>query len=365
MHDLHGSYHSCGQIIFYTAMKNASKKKYLGIAAGAIAAVAAATGLVACLGGVNNDESFRLFIDDDDNIDSLQQKIETHARPNALAFKVNSSIFGLNERIRPGHYIVKENTSVMRLLHRIRNHNEDPVRLVVPSARTLDEMAEKLSAQLMMDKASILNVLSDTTQIASMGYTKETLPCLFIPNTYEVYWDIEPSQLIDRLQKENKAFWNEQRLAKLSEVSAYAGEEMTKEKVVTLASIVDSETANNAEKPNIAALYMNRMRIGMPLQSDPTVKFALQDFALRRIMHKHLNVESPYNTYRNQGLPPGPICVPSIAGIDAVLNHSKNDYIYMCAKEDFSGTHNFAVSYAEHQANAARYTKALNERNIH
>ena len=346
-------------------MKNASKKKYLGVAATAIAAVAAVVGLTTCFGGVNNDDTFRLYLDDDDNIDSLQQKIEVYAHPNALAFKVNASIFGLNEHIRPGHYLVGENVSVMKLLHRIRNHNEDPVRLVVPSVRTIGEMAEKLSAQLMASPTAILAALSDSAKIASLGYTKETLPCLFIPNTYEVYWDIEPDQLIDRLQKENKAFWNEQRLSKLAEVSAYAGEDMTKEKVVTLASIVDSETANNAEKPNIAALYMNRLKIGMPLQSDPTVKFALQDFSLRRIMHKHLNAESPYNTYRNQGLPPGPICVPSIAGIDAVLNHSKNDYIYMCAKEDFSGTHNFAVSYAEHQANAARYTRALNERNIH
>lgn len=139
---------------------------------------------------------------------------------------------------------------------------------------------------------------------------------------------------------------------------------MTKEKVVTLASIVDSETSNNSEKPTIAALYMNRMRRQMALQSDPTVIFAVGDFSIKRVLHEHLKAESPYNTYRNIGLPPGPIRVPSIAGIDAVLNHNTNDYIYMCAKEDFSGTHNFAVSYAEHQRNAARYVHALNTKGI-
>ena len=217
----------------------------------------------------------------------------------------------------------------------------------------------------MADSAAIMQALTDETVVKDLGYTNETLPCLFIPNTYEVYWDVKVNDLLRRLKKENEVFWNEERRHKLAEVGSYAGEEMTIEKVVTLASIVDSETANNSEKPAIAALYMNRLRIGMPLQSDPTVKFALQDFALRRILHKHLEVDSPYNTYKNKGLPPGPICVPSIAGIDAVLNHANHEYIYMCAKEDFSGTHNFAVGYAEHQRNAARSAAALNKRNIH
>ena len=139
---------------------------------------------------------------------------------------------------------------------------------------------------------------------------------------------------------------------------------MSREEVATLASIVDEETANNAEKPMIAGLYINRLRLGMPLQADPTVKFAVGDFTLRRILNKHLQVESPYNTYRVVGLPPGPIRIPSIAGLDAVLNHVEHSYLYMCAKEDFSGTHNFARTLSEHYANARRYIRALNERGI-
>jgi UPF0755 protein len=254
---------------------------------------------------------------------------------------------------------------MLNFIRDIRNHNEKPVMLVVPSTRTMDAMAGKLANQLMADSASIAQYLRDETNIKALGYTKESLLGMFIPNTYEVYWDVSIEKLMERMKKENAAFWNEERMGKLKEVSQYAGEEMTKEKVITLASIVDSETANNGEKPTIAALYMNRMRRPMALQSDPTVIYAVGDFSIRRVLHEHLKVESPYNTYRNLGLPPGPIRVPSIAGIDAVLNHDKNDYIYMCAKEDFSGTHNYAVSYGEHLRNAARYTKALNERGIH
>ena len=236
--------------------------------------------------------------------------------------------------------------------------------LVVPSVRTMADMAGRLAQQLMVDSASIAQQLNDTERVKEMGYSLETLPTLFVPNTYEVYWDISVEGLLARLVRENRTFWNAERIGKLKSVSQYAGEEMTKEKVATLAAIVDSETANNGEKPNIAGLYLNRMRIGMPLQSDPTVIYALQDFSIRRVLHEHLKVDSPYNTYKNVGLPPGPIRVASIAGIDAVLNYAKHDYLYMCAKEDFSGTHNFAVTYAEHQRNAARYVRALNERGI-
>lgn len=306
-----------------------------------------------------------LYVDADDNVDSISQKIESQTAPESMrVFHLFAGLLNLKDRIRTGRYEVSPQHTMLNLIRDIRNHHEKPIMLVVPSTRTMDAMAGKLANQLMLDSASLEQYLKDEGNIKALGYTKETLPGLFIPNTYEVYWDVSIPKLMERMQKENAAFWNEERMNKLQEVSQYAGEEMTKEKVITLASIVDSETADDGEKPTIAALYMNRMRKPMALQSDPTVIFAVGDFSIRRVLHEHLKVESPYNTYRNLGLPPGPIRVPSIAGIDAVLNHDKNDYIYMCAKEDFSGTHNYAVSYGEHLRNAARYTKALNERGI-
>ena len=163
---------------------------------------------------------------------------------------------------------------------------------------------------------------------------------------------------MERLRKEHDHFWNGQRVAKATSLG------LTENEVCTLASIIDEETANNGEKPMIAGMYLNRLKKGMPLQADPTVKFALKDFALRRIYHDMLNYNSPYNTYKNTGLPPGPIKIASVAGIDAVLNRVEHDYLYMCAKEDFSGTHNFASNYQDHLKNAARYAQALNDRGI-
>lgn len=315
--------------------------------------------------GFGTKEPVYIYIDTDDDVDSIAQKVEREANPEEMrVFHLYAGLLNLKEHIRTGRYEVTPDLTMLDFIRHIRNHNEKPIMLVVPSTRTMEAMAGKLAHQLMVDSVSIAQYLAIESNIKALGYTKESLPGLFIPNTYEVYWDVSIEKLMERMQKENERFWNEERLGKLKEVSEYAGEEMTKEKVITLASIVDSETANNGEKPTIAALYMNRMRKPMALQSDPTVIFAVGDFSIRRVLHEHLTVESPYNTYRNLGLPPGPIRVPSIAGIDAVLNHEKNDYIYMCAKEDFSGTHNYAVSYGEHLRNAARYTKALNERGI-
>ncbi len=315
--------------------------------------------------GFGISEPVYIYIDMDDTVDSIAQKTEKVAKPEEMrVFHLYAGLLNLKDKIRTGRYEVTSDLTMLNFIRNIRNHNEKPIMLVVPSTRTIDQMAGKLARQLMVDSVRILQYLDNDTNLEALGYTKESLPGLFIPNTYEVYWDVSIPKLMERMKKENDAFWNTNRMGKLQEVSQYAGQEMTKEKVITLASIVDSETANNGEKPTIAALYMNRLRKQMALQSDPTVIYAVGDFTIRRVLHEHLKVESPYNTYRNIGLPPGPIRVPSIAGIDAVLNHDRNDYIYMCAKEDFSGTHNYAVSYGEHQRNATRYVKALNERGI-
>lgn len=262
-------------------------------------------------------------------------------------------------KVRTGCYAVEPGQSFLTTYRHLLRGQQTPVRLTIPSVRTLNRLAGVLSHKLMMDSTEVAWSFADSTVAASYGYTVETLPALFIPNTYELYWDTPFDAFMQRMQRENKAFWSrDNREALAKEIG------MTHEEVVTLASIVDEETANNGEKPRVAGLYMNRLRQGIPLQADPTVKFATGDASLRRILNKHLTTDNPYNTYLHKGLPPDPIRIPSVAGIDAVLHHEHHNYLYMCAKEDFSGTHNFASSYADHQANARRYQRALNERGI-
>ena len=211
----------------------------------------------------------------------------------------------------------------------------------------------------MIDSIDIANLLTEKSILQEYNFTKQTLPALFIPNTYQVYWNISSKEFLNRMFKEYKRFWTEERQNKAKAIG------LTPIEVSILASIVEEETNNKSEKPMVAGLYINRLKKGMPLQADPTVKFAWQDFTLRRITNKHLTIDSPYNTYKIIGLPPGPIRIPSPEGIDAVLNYSKHNYLYMCAKEDFSGTHNFASTLSEHNRNARKYWDALNKRKIY
>lgn len=292
-----------------------------------------------------------IFIDRDDTADSVKVKSELGWR-----WDLYNKVFSF--RPRTGRYHVEPGTTCLQLFRHLRNGAQEPMNLVVPTARTMEKLASVLSQSLMVDSAEIAQALTDSSYCNTHGYTTATIPALFIPNTYEVYWDISVDKLVERMESENNRFWTAERKSKAEACG------MSREEVATLASIVDEETANNAEKPIIAGLYINRLRLGMPLQADPTVKFAVRDFTLRRILNKHLQVESPYNTYRVVGLPPGPIRIPSIAGLDAVLNHTEHSYLYMCAKEDFSGTHNFAKNLSEHYQNARRYVRALNERGI-
>ena len=339
-----------------------TKKRTIIIIVAALLAIAVVAGLIVAnmlCHRLSPKETTYIYIDQDDDIDSVRSKlIATDADISMTAFDWLVSAKHYDEHIRPGRYEVSDCLSTLDLFRDLRNHNSKPINLVVPSVRTIDLMAGRLAHQLMIDSTTIADKFHDQETWRSLGYNKETFPALFIPNTYEVYWETSIDKLMERLSNENKAFWNSDRTAKAEKIG------LSKNEVVTLASIVDSETANNGEKARIAGLYMNRLHRGILLQSDPTVIFAVGDFTIRRVLNVHLQTPSPYNTYRVAGLPPGPIRIPSIAGIDAVLNYEHNDYIYMCAKEDFSGTHNFAVNYAEHMANARRYINALNQRGI-
>ncbi|KAA6349332.1 hypothetical protein EZS27_003243 [termite gut metagenome] len=300
-----------------------------------------------------------IYIDRDDNIDSVYRKIEQIGLPgNMKGFHRLAKKHRYAGNIRRGRYAIEPRDNVRNLFFRLAGRYQTPKNLIVGSVRTAETLARNLGRQLMIDSVEIATRLSDPLSCAETGFNVETVMCLFIPNTYQVYWTMSPDELFKRMKKEYNKFWNKERLAKAKEVG------LTPEEVSVLASIVGEETNNDDERPIVAGLYLNRLKRRMLLQADPTVKFGLRDFELRRITKRHLSIKSPYNTYKHLGLPPGPIRNPSIKDIESVLNYTKHNYIYMCAKEDFSGTHNFAASLTAHNANAKKYQQALNKRKI-
>lgn len=300
-----------------------------------------------------------VYIDDNDDLDSVSAKLAPIANEHALlSFRIISRHSGYSKHIRSGRYAILPGEGIISVLRKLKNGHQEPMRLTIPESKTTDRLAGALSRKLMVDSLVLSILLKDSAFCAKQGYDTATIVCMFVPDTYEVYWNTSIDNLMSRLKKEHDKFWDKGRQEKAKAIG------LTPDEVCTLASIIDEETSNNPEKPMIARMYLNRLEKGMPLQADPTVKFALKDFALKRIYHNMLNTDSPYNTYKYAGLPPGPIKVASVAGIDAVLNAAQHNYLYMCAKEDFSGTHNFASTYSEHLKNAARYSKALNERGI-
>lgn len=257
-----------------------------------------------------------------------------------------------------GAYRVEKGMSPFELWRQLSSGTQSPVKFTFNNLRTVADFAESASRQLCIDKNDILRLLTDSASCASFGFTPQTVPAMLIPDTYEVYWSVKPEKLLEKMHDNYIRFWNDERKTKAKKLG------LTPEEVVTLASIVEEETAYSPEKGKVARLYINRLSKGMKLQSDPTVKFAIGDFSLKRILHKHLAANSPYNTYAVQGLPPGPIRMPEKSTVNAVLNAPPHDYIYMCAKADFSGSHEFTASYAEHLRYARLYQAALNRRGI-
>ena len=308
---------------------------------------------------INLKETAYIYVTPEDNAASVIKQLEGIIAPaSAKGFAILAEHNNFDKRRRSGRFAVKDSDTMKDIYYRIVSNTQTPVKLVVPSTRELAGLAGSVSSQLMMDSAELAEFMTSPIYKKRLGYTKETFPSLFIPETYEVYWDIKPEDLMIRFMKERRKFWNDERKAKAEKLG------MTPEEVATLASIVDEETNSNEEKPIVAGLYINRLKKGMPLQADPTVKYALGDPTRKRILNKDLEVDSPYNTYKHAGLPPGPIRVPTKQGLESVLNYKKHDYLYMCAKEDFSGTHNFAKTLSEHNANANRYRQALNRLKI-
>ena len=337
-----------------------NKKKQLIVLAALCLALLAGGVSLGFISANRTGQTVALYVDADDTPDSVLQKAAAVGNPlTVLGLRGFMAASGYASHVHPGRYDIDPGTSIYRIFRRLRAGQQTPVRLVIPaSLRTVEALAAKLSDNLQTDSAAWMALFRDTTQLKEFNVDTATLPCLFIPDTYEFFWTVEPVVVLRKMKKNYRRFWTDARLVKAREAG------LSPYEVVTLASIVEQETANEAEKPMVAGMYINRLRQGMKLQADPTVKFALRRFDLRRILHEHLAVESPYNTYRVEGLPPGPICLPSKSSVESVLNYARHPYIYMCAKEDFSGMHNFAATYAEHLANARRYAAALDNRGI-
>lgn len=288
-------------------------------------------------------------------IDSLESNL-TIKYPDILDWMAKKKNFPSG--IKPGKYVIKENLSINELVNILRSGRQSPVRITFSNVRTLNQIAGKFGKQLETDSVKIIGFLSDESNYASDGFKKETIISVFIPDTYEFYWNTDAAGIYKRMLKEHKKFWNEQRMAKAEEKG------LSPVEVSILASIIDDEVTKKDEKPRIAGVYLNRLKRGIPLQACPTIKFALNDFSITRVLKVYLETESPYNTYKFKGFPPGPIGCPSVEGIDAVLNAEKHDYLFFAAKADFSGYHNFSKTLAEHNRYAAEYQKELNRRKI-
>ena len=291
--------------------------------------------------------------DYDGMLDSLMPSLSYHWAFNLYAKRLN-----LEKSFKAGHYLLKEGMSNIEVVRMLKLGLETPVRVTLNNVKISAHLALKLSQQRDADSTSFMAALTSKELAKEVGFDSLSLFSMFLPDTYELYWTTSPEDVVRRMRREYDRFWTKERDSKRERSG------LSRFEVMTLSSIVYEETRKSDEMPRVAGVYINRLRKGMPLQADPTIKYAMQDFTLRRILYKHLKYESPYNTYLNKGLPPSPICMPSRDAIEAVLNFEKHDYLYFCARPTFDGYHNFAKSYSEHLKNAKAYSRELNKRKI-
>jgi UPF0755 protein len=286
-------------------------------------------------------------------LDSLQKnKIIT----NTPTFNWLAQRMDLWKRIKPGKYEIKKGSSLLTIVRMLRNGRQTPVNLVITKLRTKEDLARLAGNKFEFDSSQMMAFLNSNDSLKKFDVDSATAMSIVLPDTYTYFWNTTPSLVFKKLNEESKKYWTDSRKQKAQQHG------LTPIQAYTLASIIEEETTNNAEKGNIASVYLNRMKIGMPLQADPTVKFALKDFGLKRIYEKHTMVESAYNTYRNKGLPPGPICTPSKKTIEAVLNAPQTSYLYFVARPDVRETHDFSETYDEHLQKAKSYHLELNRR---
>jgi UPF0755 protein len=260
--------------------------------------------------------------------------------------------------IKSGRYLLKNGMTNNTLINMLRSGKQEPIKVTYNNIRTKKQLASRISLQIEADSNELLEMLNDEEVIKSYNLKGDEIMCIFMPNTYELYWNTHAKQFIDKMYKEYQKFWNADRKNKAAAIG------LSPEKAVILASIIYQETKKNDEMPKVAGVYINRIKKGIPLQADPTVIFAIGDFGIKRLLNDQLSINSPYNTYINKGLPPGPICLPPPIVVEKVLDYEEHDYLYFCAKDDLSGYHNFAKTLEQHMQNARRYWAALNRRNI-
>lgn len=283
---------------------------------------------------------------------------EAHILVNPKSFNWVAKKKEYPDNIRPGRYVIGNGFSNNRLVNMLRGGLQSPVNVTFNNLRDVDQLAGRIAKQLEVDSASLASLLHNEEYIGQLGFNSRTIPALFLPDTYEFYWNTDAEGFVFRMFQEYNKFWNDERRQQASDKG------LTPIQVSTLASIVNKETNMSDEMPRVAGVYLNRLKNNWLLQADPTLIFAWNDYSIRRVLEYHKQIESPYNTYKYAGLPPGPICIPSIAAVKAVLNAEDHHYFYFCAKEDFSGYHNFAKTLTEHNRNAVRYQQALNQRGI-
>lgn len=286
------------------------------------------------------------------------QLYEDRVINDAISFAFVSKVLGYQDAVKPGLYQIDPKMTNLSLVRLLRSGAQAPVKVTFNNVRTKEDLAEKITANLEVTPDQFLALIQDSVYIRKFDFDEETIMSMFIPNTYEFWWNTSPEALFDRMYKEYQSYWTEERKQKAEAIG------LSQKEVSTLASIVQAESQKSDERPRIAGVYLNRMKIGMPLQADPTLVYATGDFTLKRILNIHKEIDSPYNTYKYTGLPPGPINLPDINSLNAVLNSESHEYYYFCAKEDFSGYHSFAKTLTEHNANARRYQAALNAAKI-
>ncbi len=310
---------------------------------------------------VNNKNENKIYLYIPSNA-SYQQVVDSITKKdflkNANTFFTLAKKRNLETRFKPGKYPIKPKLNNRQILNMLLAGNQETVSIAFENVRLKENFVALVTRKLECDSASLIHLLDSAAYISKYGFTSDNVYTMFIPNSYELFWNTSAEKFFDKMNKEYVRFWNDERLQKAKALN------LTPQQVSILASIVDSEALMNNEMPTIAGLYLNRLQKGIKLEADPTVIFANNDFTIHRVLNRHLRTVSPYNTYLNIGLPPGPISMPSIKAIDAVLNHENHNYIYMCAKEDFSGYHNFASTVTQHLINAKKFQQALDNRNI-